>query len=148
MTLRKPTAVIIAYAALAGCSAVALAAFAAHGLKNVAPTGDQGVAWFTQATDFQMNHALALVLLAILTDRMVEGLARTMLLGTAALFALSILLFPGSLYSLSFNGPGDLAPVGGFCSMIGWLIFGVGAVLAAWKGELARGYRAQPHAAE
>lgn len=135
MALRRITATIIAYAALAGLSAVALAAFAAHGAEKVAPTGVQAVAWFTQATDFQMNHALALILIAILTDKMADGLARTLCLGAAGLMALSIVLFPGSLYSLSFNGPGDLAPIGGFCAMTGWAIFGLGAVLAARKGE-------------
>ena len=148
MTLRKTTAAIIVYAAIAGLTSVALAAFAAHGLSKVAPTGEQGVAWFTQATDFQMNHALALILLAVLTDRMADGVARTICLVAAGLMSVSIILFAGSLYSLSFNGPGDLAPVGGFCSMIGWAIFAGGAVLAARKGEFTSRLRPQAQPAE
>jgi uncharacterized membrane protein YgdD (TMEM256/DUF423 family) len=148
MTLRKSTAAIIAYAAVAGLTSVALAAFAAHGLSKVAPTGAQGVAWFTQATDFQMNHALALILIAALTDRMADGLARNICMVAAALMSVSIIFFAGSLYSLSFNGPGDLAPVGGFCAMIGWAIFGGGAILAARQGEFAARLRPQTQPAE
>jgi uncharacterized membrane protein YgdD (TMEM256/DUF423 family) len=148
MSIRRSTAALIVYAAIAGLSAVALAAFAAHGLEKVAPTGAQGVAWFMQATDFQMNHALAIVLLAIIAERLVEGLARRMVQVAAVLMAAGIVFFAGSLYSLSFNGPGDLAPVGGFCAMLGWAVFGAGAVLAARRGELGAALRAQPHPAE
>jgi len=144
MSLHRSTTAMIVYAALAGLSSVALAAFAAHGLEKVAPTGAQGVAWFIQATDFQMNHALAIILIAVLTDRMADGLARKMIQGAALLMAAGIIFFAGSLYALSFNGPGDLAPVGGFCSMIGWLIFGAGAVVGMRRGEMTANFRAQP----
>lgn len=148
MSLHRSSAAMIVYAALAGVSAVALSAFAAHGLEKVAPTGAQGVAWFVQATDFQMNHALAIILIALLSERMSEGLARKMVQGAAALMAVGIILFAGSLYSLSFNGPGDLAPFGGFCSMIGWLVLGAGAVVGARRGEIGARYGAQAHPAE
>lgn len=148
MNLRNVTAGLIAYAAIAGLSAVALSAFAAHGLSKVSPTGEQGVSWFIQATDFQMNHALALILVAILTDRMADGLARNACLLAAALMGVSILFFSGSLYSLAFNGPGTLAPVGGFCSMTGWAIFGVGAILAARRGAFGAQSNVRPQPAE
>lgn len=146
MGLQRSTVAMFVFAALAGVSAVALSAFAAHGLEKVAPTGAQGVAWFTQATDFQMNHTLAIMLLAVLTDRFVDGLSRKIFLGAAVLMGVGVILFSGSLYSLSFNGPGNLAPMGGFSSMIGWIIMGVGAVVGLRRGEI--GYHAQPQAAE
>ncbi len=147
MSLRRSTSFIIAFASIAGLSAVALAAFAEHGAATVAPAA-KAVSWILQATDFQMSHALALILIAVLTDRMADGLARMMCLGAAALMALSILFFPGSLYSLSFNGPGDLAPVGGFCAMIGWAIFGIGALVGARKGAFSPSMRVQAQPAE
>ncbi|MBL8645387.1 MAG: DUF423 domain-containing protein [Rhodospirillaceae bacterium] len=148
MGLQRSTVGLMIYAALAGVSAVALSAFAAHGLEKVAPTGAQGVAWFVQATDFQMNHTLAIMLLALLTDRFVEGLSRKLLLASAVLMAIGIILFAGSLYSLSFNGPGALAPLGGFSSMTGWIIMGVGGIVGLKRGEIGTGYRTQPQAAE
>jgi len=43
--------------------------------------------------------------------------------------AAGAILFPGSLYSVSFGGPVFFAPYGGTAAMIGWALFGVGAVL-------------------
>lgn len=147
MSIRRSTSSIIAFAAIAGLSAVALSAFAEHGAAKIAPA-EKAVSWILQATDFQMNHALALILIAVLTERMADGLARTLCLGSAALMVLSIFFFPGSLYSLSFNGPGDLAPVGGFCAMIGWAVLGIGALVGARKGEFAPNMRVQVQPAE
>ncbi|MBL8628922.1 MAG: DUF423 domain-containing protein [Rhodospirillaceae bacterium] len=148
MGLQRSTVLMLVYAAIAGVSAVALSAFAAHGLEKVAPTGAQGVAWFVQATDFQMNHTLAIMLLAVITDRFVDGLSRKILIASAMLMGVGIILFSGSLYSLSFNGPGNLAPMGGFSSMTGWILMGVGGFVGLKRGEIGSGYRAQAQPAE
>ncbi len=144
MSLQRSTVAMLAYAALTGVTAVAASAFAAHGAEKVAPAGIKAVAWFTQASDFQMNHTLAIMLLAIMTDRFVDGLSRKMLIASAVLMGIGIILFSGSLYSLSFDGPGNLAPTGGFSSMLGWIVMGVGAVVGLQRGEIGAAYRAQP----
>jgi uncharacterized membrane protein YgdD (TMEM256/DUF423 family) len=46
------------------------------------------------------------------------------------LFLLAAVLFPGGLYSGSFNGPLITAPFGGIAAMAGWVLFGV----SAWFG--------------
>jgi uncharacterized membrane protein YgdD (TMEM256/DUF423 family) len=135
---------MLVFAALTGVTAVAASAFAAHGAEHNAPAGLKAVAWFTQASDFQMNHTLAIMLLAIMTDRFVDGLSRKILIASAVLMGVGIILFSGSLYSLSYNGPGTLAPMGGFSSMIGWIAMGVGAVVGLQRGEIGAGFRAQP----
>lgn len=144
MSLRKSTAGFIAFASLAGSTAVGLAAFAAHGLKNIAPQGEQAVIWFTQATDFQMNHALAIILAAVIADRLLDGWAQKIVQLAALLLCFAILFFSGALYSASFNGPQFFAPWGGFCAMIGWLVFGAGAVVGAVRGEIGTRFSAQP----
>lgn len=148
MSIRRSTGAFLGFAALGGLTSVALAAFASHGLKNVAPTGDQAVIWFTQATDFQINHALAIILVALVSEHLAEGLARKLVLLGGVLMCFGILFFCGALYSTSFNGPVFFAPWGGTCSMLGWLSFGIGAVLAAFKGEYQPAMRAHAQPAE
>lgn len=121
--------VLYAIGAVCGLLSVALAAFAAHALADVAPTGEQAVIWFKEATAFQMNHALALIFVTAISDRLQWGRGRNLMRAAAIFLAAGAILFPGSLYSVSFGGPVFLAPFGGTAAMIGWALFGVGAVL-------------------
>ena len=122
-------AVLYAFAALAGMTAVGLSAFAAHGLARIAPQGEHAVALFDRATDFQMKHALALIAIMILADRLMPGAARYTLLAAAGFMAAAIVLFPGALYAAAFDKPHFYAPWGGSAAMIGWLLFAAGALL-------------------
>ena len=139
------------FAGLAGASSVALGAFAAHGLSKFVPEGmaDRGVSLFAQATDFQMSHALSVILVTLVSERVGAGFAQMVLRASAFLMIAAILLFPTALYSASFGGAQWWAPYGGTSSMIAWLLFAVGALLPL-RGETAaqtmRG--AQPHPAE
>lgn len=121
--------VLYVIGAVCGLLSVALAAFAAHALVNVAPTGEQAVIWFKEATAFQMNHALALILVTAISDRVQWGRGRNLMRAAAVFLAAGAILFPGSLYSASFGGPVFLAPFGGTAAMIGWALLGVGAIL-------------------
>ena len=127
--------VLYAIGALCGLLSVALAAFAAHALANVAPTGEQAVIWFKEATAFQMNHALALIFVAAISDRLQGAGGRNLMRAAAVFLAAGAILVPGSLYSVSFGGPVFLAPFGGTAAMIGWALFGVGAVVAYVKRQ-------------
>ena len=121
--------VLYVIGAVCGLLSVALAAFAAHALSDIAPTGAQAVIWFKEATAFQMNHALALIFVTAISDRLQWGRGRNLMRASAIFLAAGALLFPGALYSVSFGGPVFFAPFGGMAAMIGWALFGAGAVV-------------------
>ncbi|MFO7527683.1 MAG: DUF423 domain-containing protein [Marinobacter sp.] len=104
--------------ALFALLAVMAGAFGAHGLRGM--VSDRALEVFQTAVTYQMYHALALVLVAVLAG---FGLSRR-LLGIAAGFYLAgILMFSGSLYLLVFAGYhwlGPVTPLGGVCFTIGW----------------------------
>lgn len=127
------------FGALVALLSVAADAFAAHGLVAIAPAAEQAVVWFKEATNFQMNHALALLIATVLSERLAIGRARTVLQASAVFFAAATVLFPGALYSISFAGPGFFAPWGGFAAMIGWVLLAVGALLGVARGSAKEG---------
>lgn len=98
--------------------AVMTGAFGAHGLRGV--ISDRELEVFQTAVTYQMTHAIALILVALLSG---FGLSRR-LLGLAAGFHLiGILLFSGSLYILALTDIrwiGPITPMGGLCFIIGW----------------------------
>ncbi len=115
--------------AVCGLLSVALAAVAAHALVDIAPTGEQAVIWFREATAFQMNHALGLIFVTAISERLQWGRGRNLMRAAAIFLAAGAILFPGALYSASFGGPVFFAPFGGMAAMIGWALFGVAAVV-------------------
>jgi uncharacterized membrane protein YgdD (TMEM256/DUF423 family) len=131
MKLSGFAAVMYGFAGLSGLLSVALAALAAHALAGIAPTGEQAVVWFKEATSFQMTHTLALILVTSVAERVEAGIARRILETAAVFMVAAVILFPGALYSASFGGPVVFAPFGGIAAMGGWALFGVGAWLAS-----------------
>ena len=110
--------------ALAGLTAVAMEAAAAHALA--ARIGANGLALVHSAAQMQGWHALALVLCGVWAERRRGRLVH--LAGLA--FALGIILFCGSLYLLALYGlrlP-SVAPTGGSLLMLGWLLLGLSAL--------------------
>ena len=106
-------------AGLAGLS-VLLGAFGAHSLK--AQLTEKKLATFHTATDYLGYHALGLIAIGILMLVLDEEI-RSKLKRSARWISVGILLFPGSLYVLTFDGPrffGPITPLGGLCFMIGW----------------------------
>ena len=129
----KPSRFAVGLYVFGGVSAlvsVALAALTSHGLAGLAPTAEQAVEWFKIATAFQMNHALGLILVTAISERLEPGRPRMIMRAGAVLLAAGALLFPAGLYSLSFMGPSITAPFGGVAAMAGWALFAVGAVMA------------------
>ncbi|MGK7882059.1 MAG: DUF423 domain-containing protein [Crocosphaera sp.] len=109
---------------------VAGGAFATHALKN--QLSDRSLEIFETGTKYQMYHALALILVALLLTR-VETPSITMISAGYA-FIIGILIFSGSLYALSLTGIkwlGAIAPIGGAAFLIGWLSLAI----AAWGME-------------
>jgi len=108
--------------------AVALGAFAAHGLRSrISP---EALQTFETGARYHMYHALALLAVAWAATRWPGGAI------TAAgwLFVAGTLLFSGSLYLLAVTGVrvlGAITPFGGLAFILGWLAL-------AWAGWAAR----------
>ena len=99
-------------------SAVLLGAFGAHALKETLSAYDSVQTWET-AVRYQMWHALALILLSMIS--LTQPIPK--MIGPC--FAIGTLLFSGSLYGLALDGPkwlGPVTPLGGLTLMIGWLL--------------------------
>ena len=110
----------IALASLTGLTAVAMAAFAAHGLQDqtavrIAASGVQMQGW----------HALALFGIALWTPR-----GGWLANAAGAAFTAGIVLFCGAVYTHALTGHslGSVAPTGGTLLMIGWLLLGASAL--------------------
>ncbi len=110
----------LAAGALLALFAVMAGAFGAHGLRGL--VGDRGLEVFQTAVTYQMYHAIALVLVALLAA---TGLSRRWLNAAAGFFLLGTLLFSGSLYLLvltEIRWVGPVTPMGGVCFMMGWAL--------------------------
>lgn len=100
---------LAAFGALACGTAVALAAYASHGLDG------QAAQRAGLAALFAFGHGLALLLLA-------PGAGRWRLAALGAL-CLGLVLFSGSLLGAAlWAAPTTLAPAGGLLLMLGWLM--------------------------
>lgn len=106
--------------------AVALGAFAAHGLKATLPA--DLLATFEVGVRYQMYHALGLIGVGCLYARHPSRL----LAASGMLFLLGTMLFSGSLYVLATTGLralGVVTPFGGVAFLFGWVCF----MLAFWR---------------
>ncbi|AHF14025.1 DUF423 domain-containing protein [Niabella soli] len=116
-------------AAVAGIGVI-LGAFGAHKLKEIAP---DTVPTFQTGVQYQMYHAIALLLVAIVYEKFPVK----MLSWAGAAFLIGIILFSGSLYALTalkatgkvgLGGVGILTPIGGLFFIAGWVCFLLGVV--------------------
>jgi uncharacterized membrane protein YgdD (TMEM256/DUF423 family) len=104
---------LIALGAINGGIAVAAGAFGAHGLKE--RISQHSLEIFETAVRYQMFHALAMILCAVIAT---SG-ART----AGWLFQAGIVVFSGSLYLLALTETkwlGAITPVGGLAFLAGW----------------------------
>jgi uncharacterized membrane protein YgdD (TMEM256/DUF423 family) len=122
------TRVFLTLAAILAGLAVAAGAFASHALKE--RLTERALEIFETAARYQMYHALALFLVAVLLSRADNGLLPLSVAGYA--FIAGIAIFSGSLYALSLTGIkwlGAITPLGGAAFLLGW-----GCVaIAAWN---------------
>jgi uncharacterized membrane protein YgdD (TMEM256/DUF423 family) len=98
--------------------AVMAGAFGAHGLRGV--ISERGLEVFQTAVTYQMTHAIALILVALLAA---FGVNRRLLIFSAGFYLTGILFFSGSLYLLALTEIrwiGPITPIGGLCFIIGW----------------------------
>ncbi len=109
-----------------GFFAVALGAFAAHGLGQVLDAREVGV--FETGVRYQMYHALFLMVLGAVTPLPPKGKRPVFWL-----IVVGIVFFSGSLYLLATNGLSDffdfkkiglITPIGGVLLLTGWAVAG------------------------
>ena len=123
------TRIFLAIASVLGGISVILGAFASHALKD--RLSDRALEIWETGTKYQMYHAIALILIALLITRFPASTPLT-LAGYA--FVAGVILFSGSLYALSLSGIkwlGAITPLGGVAFIIGWACLAV----AAWGIE-------------
>ena len=113
--------------ALAAGIGVALGAFGAHGLKSrVEP---ELLVVFETGARYQMYHALGLLAVGWAASRAPASMAVSV---AGWLFICGIVIFSGSLYTMTFTGMrwlGAITPLGGLCFMSGWVALAIGM----WK---------------
>ncbi len=111
--------VFLAIAAIFGGLSVAAGAFGAHALKE--RLSERSLEIFETAARYQMYHALALLLVALLLTQ--EDFPQPILVASGWTFIIGILIFSGSLYALSLTGIkvlGAITPLGGAAFIAGW----------------------------
>jgi uncharacterized membrane protein YgdD (TMEM256/DUF423 family) len=108
-------------AAASGFIAVAMGAFAAHGIAD-----PQAKEWLRTGSQYEFLHALAVFACAVF---MQLGGQRARL--APVFFLAGSVFFSGSLYAMALGAPrwfGAITPIGGVLFLIGWAILAWSAV--------------------
>jgi uncharacterized membrane protein YgdD (TMEM256/DUF423 family) len=111
---------ILAFAGLAGAASVAGDAASRHLLGDDPTRAD----WASTSAHYGLAHALALLALAGLWNRLSLGRARHALVAAAWCFIGGIILFCGGLGLMASgfsSGPAPAVPIGGTLFILGWL---------------------------
>lgn len=110
--------------ALAGFTGVTLGAFGAHALRT--RLSPEMLAVFETGVRYQMYHAFAILIVALVMARMGGWMIST----AGWLFVAGIVLFSGSLYLLALTGVtvlGAITPLGGVAFLVGWALLALAA---------------------
>ena len=129
--------------AILGGLSVGLGAFAAHGLDKVfvekyagqtrvvagetVPLSKKFLNDFKTGAEYQMYHSLALLAVGLMVERRTS---RCLTIAGWA-FVVGIILFSGSLYTLTLTGVtkwGMVTPLGGVAFLVGWTALAIGAL--------------------
>jgi uncharacterized membrane protein YgdD (TMEM256/DUF423 family) len=119
LQLSVMTQFFITVAAILGGLSVAAGAFASHALRE--KISERSLEIFETGARYQMYHALALFLVALLISR--SEFPQPTLIASGWLFIVGIAIFSGSLYALSLTGVkflGAITPLGGVAFLAGW----------------------------
>ena len=122
------TKIFMVIAAILGGLSVAAGAFASHALRE--KLSERALQIFETGARYQMYHAIALLLVALLLIRS-ETYQPTLLVAGWA-FIIGVFIFSGSLYALSLTDIkvlGAITPLGGVAFIAGW----VSLAIAAWS---------------
>jgi uncharacterized membrane protein YgdD (TMEM256/DUF423 family) len=116
--------IFLGLGAISGFVAVAAGAFGAHALKE--RLSAEYLAVFETAARYQMYHALALLVVALLLSLRPLGTLQW----AGWLFVVGTTLFSGSLYALALTGTrwlGAITPLGGVAFLAGWICLALSA---------------------
>lgn len=120
----------LVFSGFSGAIGVALGAMAAHFLKAKVEMGlitEADLQAFETAARYQIYHSLALLILALLVDKIHSKLISKV----GYCFMAGIVLFSGSLYLLTtanliglsdVRWLGPITPIGGLFFIVGWLL--------------------------
>ena len=124
---------LLVIAGISGAFCVALGAMGAHSLKEILPA--ENLQTFETAVKYQFYHTLALIFVAILSDKIRSKFLRY----SSYLFMAGIVLFSFSLYFLALRpwlGIGNdelkwigaVTPLGGVSFILAWFMLSVSAM--------------------
>jgi uncharacterized membrane protein YgdD (TMEM256/DUF423 family) len=108
-------------AAISGFLAIAVGAFAAHGIKD-----PKAAEWLKLGAQYEFMHAMATFACATFMN---IGARRARF--APAFFLSGSVVFSGSLYAMALGAPrilGAITPIGGILFLIGWAVL-------AWSAE-------------
>ncbi len=127
---------VLIFAAASGGLAVALGAFGAHGLQQLADAGKidaEDIRTYEVAVRYQFYHTLALLILPAIKDLLSQKFLRY----AANAFVAGIIIFSGSLYLLvssqfvlseKATWLGAITPLGGLLFIGGWIFILLAAI--------------------
>ncbi|MDM7861182.1 DUF423 domain-containing protein [Alteromonas sp. ASW11-36] len=121
MALNRSIGLLIIAAAVLAFIAVAMGAFAAHGLQTV--LSEEQLATIRTGVLYQFIHCLAVLLCCVLLAQSMLKNQRRLICVSAWCFVLGVILFSGSLYGLvllQLSALGPVTPVGGVLFLVGW----------------------------
>lgn len=113
------TQIFLSIGAILGGLSVAAGAFGSHALRE--KISERSLEIFDTGARYQMYHALALLLVALLISR--NESPQPILIASGWLFIIGIAIFSGSLYALSLTGVkslGAITPLGGAAFLAAW----------------------------
>ncbi len=124
----------LAASGFSGFMSVALGAFGAHGLKKVVSLDMLTV--YQTGVQYQFIHSLVLLALAILLLLPAVKRLKRLIKWSANFMILGIMLFSGSLYTMTFmslsggfpSWLGPITPIGGLAFIMGWILIMVAAL--------------------
>ncbi len=115
---------ILLFATISGTLAVGIGAFGAHGLQKILEANNR-LDTFETAVKYHFYHTLALLFLGVYMQFAED---KSYLNISAYGFMLGLLIFSGSLYTLSLTNIkilGAITPIGGLGFLIGWVALAV-----------------------
>lgn len=119
--------IFMSIAAIFGGLSVAAGAFASHALKE--KLSERAIQIFETAARYQMYHALALLLVALILSR--NDFSQPALVAAGWAFIIGVVIFSGSLYALSLTDVkvlGAITPIGGAAFIAGWIALAIAAL--------------------
>ncbi|QBG48203.1 DUF423 domain-containing protein [Verrucomicrobia bacterium S94] len=114
--------------AISGAFGVMLGAFGAHGLQH--KLSAKMMATWQTGVEYQFYHTFALLVVGLLALKFQSGV----LTAGGWSFLAGIIIFSGSLYTLSLSGItrlGAITPIGGLFFIAGWILL----ACAVLKGD-------------